>query len=236
MSDSQRCKGLTLPDLNGNNIVTAIVGWFAFDGGQVPSKTSQHMLQAYDYSSRPYFGETRHPNRQLNKVGVVGVWRQRDSQEEMKRVICIRRRYASSPTEDIYSSSSGRRNADRRDLPSSASEREAPREVACHVTSIGVTLDERVSDFEKASELDAGISQSSAKDVLSKSLADNADPNVGCKFAAFDVVSAVSSIDTWVLGEKAEPRNQSHGQEKAASSRRDSSMHYQSTVFTLYAS
>lgn len=123
-----------------------------------------------------------------------------------------------------------------RDLPSSASEREAPREVARHVTSIGVTLDEWVSDFEKASELDAGISQSSAKDVLSKSLADNADPNVGCKFAAFDVVSAVSSIDTWVLGEKAEPRNQSHGQEKAASSRRDSSMHYQSTVFTLYAS
>lgn len=205
IADPQRCRSLLTLKLNGNafcergvyTIKNAIIG-----GGR--------SIDAARFIERPPHIESlkndvffrsvsharwRHSNRQLIVVGLSGTTdqdRRQGEEKEIERIECIRRRYAAIPLEDIGTIVSflHLRARDRRLQGNSASDRQVPFEVACHLTTIGVTLDEWWNDLEEASELFSGVKSTSSNHWLSIYLENNNRLAHRCERAAYQVLRA----------------------------------------------
>lgn len=197
IADSQRCRSLTTLSLNGNGfgsrgvrtIINAVVGGRSSSCEQSPVELLKDPL--YDAIRR---AEPRQPNQSLEHLDLSGNvengWLPDDLQKEIDRFHSIRQRYASVPADDIpainwYFKDRARQKRLQGDTFLSI---EAPIEVSRQLPSIGVTLDEWLSDFQEIAEMGAGLTSENWKKLLDSHLFHNKLEGASCRRAALAIL------------------------------------------------
>lgn len=201
IADLQRCRGLHTLLLNGNGfcargvrtIVSALIGSsvsIAFDKGGGAEASHIRQLQRDPLFEAVSRGKLRRPNRSIEVLELFGNvpqgWKQEDPQKELEKFDNMRKRYASIPLADIeaivsYLDARARRM---RTQSSDKTNEAVPLEVARHLPTIEVTLDEWESDFQEAAEFGTGLSASTWQALRKARLDANKADGERCRIAA----------------------------------------------------
>ncbi|SPO22727.1 related to conserved hypothetical Ustilaginaceae-specific protein [Ustilago trichophora] len=211
IADLQRCRGLHTLLLNGNGfcargvrtIVSALIGSsasiaFDKDGGAEASHIRQ--LQRDPLFKAVSREKLRGPNRSIEVLELSGNvpqgWKQEDAQKELEKFDNMRKRYASIPLADIepivsYLDVRARRM---RTQSSGKTDEAVPLEVARHLPTIRVTLDEWESDFQEAAEFGTGLSASTWQALRKARLDANKADGERCRIAAVALLRVARAL------------------------------------------
>lgn len=168
ISDSRRCRSLSVLFLNGNNfgirglriILSAVLGSGCCAdesiSREVPAMLAE--LRRETFFQTIFRARSRGPNSCLDilfldgDLDLDGEWLTMDPQEDVERLATIKRRYASIPLQDIEAIVSFLRDRARKQRlqGNGDTDDEAPIEVARHLATLGVTMDEWQAEFQEA--------------------------------------------------------------------------------------